>query len=398
VLKNDLSAKVLGRLRKLRTAAGIKLEQMDEKLVLGSGWTQRFESGEAETSLRMIGAMLHAMGKQFSDLIVDWEREEATTSFEREVRAEAGGGDLCVRFPYGKHDAQFIITNATMKEFDEVIDELRERLSGATEDEDAYASDAVANCFNKAIKFWPHANPSDLWYFVVLRAYCDPFNHRAKFARKDFEQSWKRTGGWALEKVVVDQYHDALRKRGINILTGTKEQKQAFFAELGLADRLEADKADILLTARSENGADKFFGIVHVKASFAERRTDDVPMSQALVKAGFTSPLVTMDCKATPRANPFNRGEMGQVSGKRSAKRKDIEDEKFFSACFSYNRNTIPTPDDREALARIRVLDFNNPDDLFVDFIVEEWDRIRSRQAEMLARARHTLAAAATED
>ena len=112
---------------------------------------------------------------------------------------------------------------------------------------------------------------------------------------------------------------------------------------------------------------------MHVKASFAERRTDDVPMSIALTRAGYTSPLWTMDCKSTPSAKPRNRGELGALRTQRSAKRKDIEDEGYFSGCFSYNRNTIPSPESLPPERRIYVCDFRNPDDAFSQFILSRW-------------------------
>ena len=90
-----------------------------------------------------------------------------------------------------------------------------------------------------------------------------------------------------------------------------------------------------------------------------------------------------MDCKSTPSVNPTNIGELGGVfSGHdidaRSAKRKDIEDDRFFSACFSYNRNTVPTPAGYQARAKIVVCDFSNPNDDFTRFIVAERQRVRT--------------------
>ena len=341
----------------------------------------------------MIGAMLHALGSNFTDVAKDWEPEEPTTAIERLIRAEPDGKDLLVEFQYANHDAKYVIKNATIDEFTSVLRELRDGLAASGEDT-ALMSAAVSKAFLRALKCWPKTNPSDLWYFIILRAFCDPYNHDARFARKSFEQSWKRTGGWALEKVFVEFYRDELKKHGINIYTGTKEQKAAIIKKLGLPDRLEADKVDIVLTADTKDG-EKFFGVVHVKASFAERRTDDVPMSQVLIEAGFTSPLLTMDCKATPDADPVNRGELGQPRGTgtdgRSAKRKDVEDEGFFSACFSYNSSTVPTPEKQKAKARIHVLDFSDADDGFVKFIVAEWARIRGQQEKMLSRARRDL-------
>ena len=126
-------------------------------------------------------------------------------------------------------------------------------------------------------------------------------------------------------------------------------------------------------------GREVVFGVVHVKASFAERRTDDVPMSQVLIENGYISPLWTMDCKCTLGRSPRNRGELGRIlvpgeADKRSAKRKDIEEEGFFSACFSYNRNTCPTPSGQDAASRVVVCDFSDPEgDAFVRFLVHAW-------------------------
>lgn len=84
------------------------------------------------------------------------------------------------------------------------------------------------------------------------------------------------------------------------------ERKIRLLERVNVGHRLEADKMDVLLTVRNGN-QEKLIGVVHVKASFVERRTDDVPISQALVAAGYISPLWTMDCKTAPSARPINR-------------------------------------------------------------------------------------------
>jgi hypothetical protein len=98
-------------------------------------------------------------------------------------------------------------------------------------------------------------------------------------------------------------------------------------------------------------------------------------MSRTLIKAGCLSPLWTMDCKSMPGERPVNRGELGvpfrRDADKRSAKRKDIEKDGYFSACFSYNANTIPTTRGQKAKAKIYVGDFTNPDDAFSRFILK---------------------------
>lgn len=49
-------------------------------------------------------------------------------------------------------------------------------------------TDAVASAYLKAVERFPTANPSDLWYFLIYRAYLDPYNHPAKFA-------WRKSPG-----------------------------------------------------------------------------------------------------------------------------------------------------------------------------------------------------------
>jgi len=156
---------------------------------------------------------------------------------------------------------------------------------------------------------------------------------------------------------------------GINLFIADSAMKQAIVRRLDVGDRIEADKIDVLLTAGDSPTNGQFFGVVHVKASFAERRTDDVPMSIALTRAGYTSPLWTMDCKSTPGTHPYNRGELGAARGKRSAKRKDIEDEGYFTGCFSYNLNTNESPDTLPANRRIYVCNFEDPADAFSEYI-----------------------------
>jgi len=209
----------------------------------------------------------------------------------------------------------------------------------------------------------------------------EPEQVEREYARLDFAQSWKRTAGWALELVLEQHYGATLAKRGINVVRKNSERKTRLLSGLYIEHRLEADKVDIMLTV-GEGTKERMIGVVHVKASFAERRTDDVPMSQALVAASYISPLWTMDCKSFPSPEPVNRGELGKIftgegQDQRNAKRKDIENDGFFSACFSYNRNTRPTPNTPLAKARIYSCDFTNPDDAFTRFVVSERCRLR---------------------
>ena len=88
-----------------------------------------------------------------------------------------------------------MLPNATEDQFEDVLMVLRNGLARLVQtggDDDAATAikaDSVAQTFLRAVELWPHANPSDLWWFLVSRAYYDGFNHPAEFARLDLGQS-----------------------------------------------------------------------------------------------------------------------------------------------------------------------------------------------------------------
>lgn len=369
---------LLGNLRRVRERAGLSVGELEERLILGPGWITRFETGETVPSIDMLLAILHQIGGNLGNLLDGLPDSPDAAEVERIIFSEQDGKDIVVHFRYANFDAAYRLKKATVEEFEIVVKTLRDGLARLVVADDgsseAIKTDAVAKSFLKAVEVWPEANPSDLWWFVIYRAYCDPYNHPAQFARLDFTQSWKRTGGWALEEVLVRHYGPYLKKHGIKLFIGDGATKEKILKKLKVADRLEADKIDVLLLGGEK---EEFFGVVHVKASFAERRTDDVPMSAALVKAGYTTPLWTMDCKSTPSENPRNKGELGGADGERSAKRRDIEDEGYFTGCFSYNSNTLESGRSVPAERQIYVCDFKNPKDAFSDFVIKRWQKFR---------------------
>lgn len=373
---------LLERLKKFRQEAKLSEAELDKKLILGPGWIARFESGEIVPTLDVILAILHAVGRQLDELVAGVAVPVEGVVIERALYAveDEEAGEIVLHFPYGDHDATYRLPG-TVEQFDNVVRAMRDGLCG-----DAGKSEAVVAAFEQAVKEWPDASPSDLWWFVVYRAFCDPFNHPATEARRNFPQSWVRTGGWALEKVLVNHYAKTLKDHGITIEIPPADRKADLLGQLEIPSRLETDKVDVVLSGLADDGVEKCFGVVHVKASFAERRTDDVELSRALVEAGYCSPFWTMDCKSVPGTTPNNKGELGVTlaadKDRRSAKRKDFEEDGFFSACFSYNSKTQPTPNDQaDVAAPIYVCDFKNPDDRFSQWVRSEWERFNSPAA-----------------
>ncbi len=265
--------------------------------------------------------------------------------------------------------------NATRIQYDEILAMMRGGLAGKTSKTSAASQTLLA-----AVHICPDANPSDLWTFFINRAYCDRANHPAANAGLNLEQSWKRTSGWALEQVLVNHYSAFLENHGVTLRISDKDEKSYL---LGAIEdyRIVPDKADVLAIYGSQ-GSEQLLGVIHVKASIAERRTDDVPMSQALINAGYLSVFWTMDAKSFPSEGPVNRGEFGAIDEDISDKRWDFEEYGHFSGCFSYNSNTIPTPEETAASSRIFVCDFTNPGDQFARFLTDALQRRLARSGE----------------
>ena len=379
---NRYLAQLSENLSRLRTQAGLSQEELEQRLILGPGWISAFEKGKSIPDIEVLIAILFEIRTSFSHL-VDTLPDPPSSDFSRSVRAESVNGGLLIRFRYSQYEAIYRLDNATVHEYEAVVRTLRDGLAKLVEPGNSSESsakniktDSVAQAFLKAAYQWPDANPSDLWWFIIYRAYCDPFNHPAVSSNLDFAQSWKRTGGWALEKVLVRHYGPFLENYGIHLYIPDRETKEALLSEINSSVKLESDKVDVVMTG---GNPERLFGVVHVKTSFAERRTDDVPMSVALRDAGYTTPFWTMDCKSMPGERPNNKGELGPTHGNRSAKRRDIEDEEYFTGCFSYNQNTVPSDRSFDQNRRIYVCNFRDPDDLFTQFIRGRWQSFRNQ-------------------
>jgi len=363
---------VFADLRKARLALNLSEEQLDRAMVLGPGWIEGIESGRIIPDLSLFLALCSHLQVAPSQVLSKVPAFDSALSIARTISAVTSPDGITVHFQYAEHSASYEIPNASLAEFEEVILSLRDGLA----DSKAQKAEAVVRSFQKAVSLWPHVNPSDIWWFVIYRAFTDPYNHPASRYGGDYAQSWIRTSGWALERVFVENYSPKLAKHGIRIAIEGSDEKKALGAQLKTKVALNVDKADVILSLVNKDGTFTCFGVVHVKASFAERRTDDEPMSRLLIESGYCSPLLTMDCKSSPSATPLNRGELASSSGERSDKRKDIEVSGVFSGCFSFNARTEETTDPN-AVSQIRVCDFSSTDDAFVEHVKEMASKFR---------------------
>ena len=365
------------KVRRFRETLGLTQESLAATAGLDRSYIGGIERGERNPSLTVILQLASALDIQPAQLFTEVEEDSIVASQQTAsglTTTETSEG-LAIGFKYDKYDAKYTLPDATQSQFDDVIDVLRDGLAA-----DAGRADTVSRAFLSAVRTWPDANPSDLWTFVLNRAYCDRSNHPSVNSRLNLEQSWKRTSGWALERVLVEHYGKFIMSQGLNVKLSSKAEKAELLGDIE-DPRIVPDKADVLMTYDNE-GKEDLLGVIHVKASIAERRTDDVPMSQALIQAGYLSIFWTMDVKSFPSSDPVNRGEFGTADGEDiSEKRRDIEEHGHFSACFSYNRNTAPTSDERDTPSRIFVCDFTNPDDRFAHFLLDAL-RLQSRRSE----------------
>lgn len=362
----DSGKKIFGaNVRRIREALGLSQEALASDARLDRSYMGGVERGERNPSLAAILDIAQALHIPPHRLFQGIQENLAADEPSMAMTATERGGHLIIGFRYDRFDAEYELSNATRAQYDTILNTLKAGLSGTTK-----RADAVSHTFLAAVAQWPNANPSDLWTFLINRVYCDRANHPPANARLNLEQSWKRTGGWALERVLVNHYDSFLKEHSITVKIGNKSEKTRLLGQIN-DPRIIPDKADILVLHNAK-GLEQLLGIIHVKASLAERRTDDVPMSQALINAGYLSIFWTMDCKSFPAERPMNRGEFGEIGAEISDKRRDFEEHAHFSACFSYNKNTIPTSEKSGAPSRIYVCNFANPNDRFTQFLINE--------------------------
>jgi len=107
---------LLGHLKSLREAKGWTSNQMDERLMVGPGWTEVVESGSTEPSLDLVLAMVEVLGASPAEFLGSFQ-PDGNANVPRQVEAAGDGSDLLLRFPYADFDAEVRLVNADMDGF-----------------------------------------------------------------------------------------------------------------------------------------------------------------------------------------------------------------------------------------------------------------------------------------
>lgn len=241
--------------------------------------------------------------------------------------------------------------------------------------------DIIYGAFSHAVSLAPEANASDLWHHIVYRIYLEELKRAKPF--KDPGQSWKRASGDAFELFLVNYYNAILENTHIRLIPLTRDESKLALKKMGISGKVGDSKLDIAIikdfNGRSislENGT--IIGGIHVKASLAERVSDDVPASKEMMNMGYQSYLFTLDVKSFPLSETVvearayvNKGELGTPDVP-TDKRKYIEEHGSFDACFSLNKRTIPSPKNTRSGKKIFTVQPNRKVDKFVQILTTQ--------------------------
>lgn len=282
--------------------------------------------------------------------------------------------DITLYSPDNQTSVVVRIENISTAQYTSIKNDLISRLST----EQAYS--AIANSFVNAVTLCPQANPSDIWQHIIYRTYLSTGKN---------EQSWKRASGQAFEVALATIYNPRLAQYGIRLIVLSKNSAELALEEMDLSGVIAPSKMDIAVEGNCSNANPdwKIFGVIHMKASIAERIQDDAPASRAIMQKGFFSGLVTLDSKSfpPPHGNGINYGELGGRTDGNEAQRLQIKRNIFevdgsFNVGISFNLRTPASVGNTASGCKIKTLSFNMPQpDELVQELVNFWNTIKNR-------------------
>jgi hypothetical protein len=183
-----------------------------------------------------------------------------------------------------------------------------------------------------------------------------------------------------LEGTVQELYSPILKRYGIEIVALiSRDQKRTALEAMHLNANVGASKLDVALYLVNKKQK-RIFGGVHVKASLAERVSDDIPASRAMMADGYFSPLWTLDVKSfpPPTGDLVNRGELGTPKAP-SDKRRYVENDGDFDNCYSGNGRSAPSEGDTKSGKRIVKIRLSQQPDDFAREVIVRAEAFRNR-------------------
>lgn len=371
---------VIRLLKTNRELAGLSQQQVADRLGQHQSYIAKIETGERRLDVIELIDLLSALESDAPAFLqsLGWmvrERSREEIAFPVRGSAVALGGDCQISLAWNDRRFPLVLQGVQPDVYNALEDEIVARFRALNTSSDRNR-DTIAWALRLAITRMPKANPSDIYHHIVYRLYMREYN------RSDPAQSWVRAGGEAIEVFLEAQYSDVLQNAGIEVRALiTRLQKRWALEQMGLSGLVGDSKLDLVLVGTGDSGEKIVFGGIHAKASLAERVSDDVPCSQAMMRKGLWSCLFTFDAKSfpPPTGDLVNRGELG-TEGAPSDKRRYITEHGSFSACVCYNTRSSPSPSTTVSGRQIYVSTMDPDSDPLPELILRAWTEFRQRQ------------------
>lgn len=372
---------LIGELRKAREARTVTQVTLAQNLNQPQSYVAKVEGLERRLDIIELFDWLAALKYESLQFFRDigWFPEEGSnpssvlTPIEGDVKEVEGG--ICQKLLWEGQVKEVLLEGITAEQYLRVERQISQLFKSLNVKRPLIKNrEAIVQALELAIREMPNLNPSDIYHHIVYRIYL------RDYTRSTAEQSWVRAGGEAMELFIEKHYTAVLAPHGIYItaLLSSTEKAKAL-SEMGLSGKVGDSKLDVALYGEHE-GEKIIFGGVHSKASLAERVSDDVPCSEAMMREGLVSYLYTFDAKSfpPPHGDLINRGELGSHT-QPSDKRRYIEEHGSFDACFSYNLRTSPSFGETPSGKRIYASSLKREEDVFPIKVIGAWNQYKKK-------------------
>ena len=384
-IRDQRYTKLIKQLIAVRNAAGITQGVLAKKLRAKQSTISKVENLDRRIDIIELHDWLTAIGCSHRKFLEDsgWMKEDVNTSLpaipvpgkaQGVVEADSRMGTN-IQMAWQGQTRDVFISGLPIDKYLALEDDISKIYKKLNDGKAGKNREAIFQALSIAIMQFPDVNPSDIYHHIVYRIYL------REYTKTQADRSWVRAGGEAFELFLQNHYNKKLNPKGICVKWLINEKlKTLALSEMGIKNEVGGSKLDIALYGRI-NDKMVIFGGIHAKASLAERVSDDVPCSVAMMRKGFSSYLVTLDAKSypPPTGDLINRGELGSIDSP-SDKRAYIESHGSFDACFSYNLRTIPSGESTRSGRRIYVSTFSDQTDPLPGLVEAAWNIFAKRK------------------